>query len=946
MIWRLHQYIDRTSRWVNVHAPALTLVAHLLVQVLLGSGEKAMHTTATTAQVLQETLQSYRESAWNNQQAYDRRPKHRKTHVVDEIILPDSTITLLEEFPDTLDWLMTDYDLQARLYTEAVGMPPQEILTIQSFGGDGFRIHTSAAIIIINPWLLPHVPVCKIWADHELIKIEDTEEIDRYSGEHTNALILKIKHEGTKKRKAEYTQEVWRPFQWNGTARDILWVRRPLIYAQFAVEDINIDDGDAVWQVHAPTREKYLFVYDEKHLLHICSPDGIVYYTVNVELPTYPIEDIQKKGDDFVVIQKMYNPQENDYETIYTLVKVDVCKKSSGDQDVSREGHVVVSGTFPIKSKIGASAQWEIWWSMEWYTDLHPLTFIPQSRNPKKVIQCYANRWHLWAFFGDTFYLIKREGFDTRNIEITKEVKIDTARIGPIKWLLNNNLLMGERGVAQYDEEQNERQYLEWPEYENFSVVTHSWIYTYQGAPLCLLGTQAWALLVYDKAQKTYRTLCEEPWATRDVRTLHSLTSDDWSQIQQWEIQQKEPFYLVTSSHGTMRFLDTRTMFLGEPLVVSPTDTAHVNAQTYTAGHIADTTTRQLEFTDKKYKKRFWQHDPTWDVRINADSVSWTRDVREREWYFVDKKNVLYVTDSVRYVRKIWTIKTVYDADDNKYEALEIKNLGGKLHKFVLVDGSVVIIDEQTGAVTYTTKDIPSLQGEPVMSDSIKTELLRLGIDKRDRGWWQAFWEEVIATRRLRESGDTTGLRSKKMVYVCDPEADRNGAFMLNEYRYSEYMTLYFQRSRAREIKEINQRLASMGIIPEYIIIGGHGLVGSMSPWETLTCGDFKDIFNIQPPTLQSTVVPWRPYGTEIFFLSCFSWAESWLVECMTEAAPYARRISWEQIAANVAITEEKTESGETILHYKPTSGGKAEKPWVNRVKEKEAEDEKEKEKK
>jgi hypothetical protein len=94
------------------------------------------------------------------------------------------------------------------------------------------------------------------------------------------------------------------------------------------------------------------------------------------------------------------------------------------------------------------------------------------------------------------------------------------------------------------------------------------------------------------------------------------------------------------------------------------------------------------------------------------------------------------------------------------------------------------------------------------------------------------------------------------MVYVCDPEADRNGAFMLNEYRYSEYMTLYFQRSRAREIKEINQRLASMGIIPEYIIIGGHGLVGSMSPGETLTCDNFKDIFNIQPPTLQSTVVP------------------------------------------------------------------------------------------
>ena len=47
----------------------------------------------------------------------------------------------------------------------------------------------------------------------------------------------------------------------------------------------------------------------------------------------------------------------------------------------------------------------------------------------------------------------------------------------------------------------------------------------------------------------------------------------------------------------------------------------------------------------------------------------------------------------------------------------------------------------------------------------------------------------------------------------------------------------------------------------------------------------------------------------------------------MTDAAPYARRISGEQIAANVVITEEKTESGTTILHYKQTDGAKTEKP-------------------
>ena len=41
-----------------MHASALTLVAHLLVHVLLGSGEEKMHTTAATSQALQETLQS------------------------------------------------------------------------------------------------------------------------------------------------------------------------------------------------------------------------------------------------------------------------------------------------------------------------------------------------------------------------------------------------------------------------------------------------------------------------------------------------------------------------------------------------------------------------------------------------------------------------------------------------------------------------------------------------------------------------------------------------------------------------------------------------------------------------------------------------------------------------------------------------------------------------
>jgi adenylate kinase len=45
--------------------------------------------------------------------------------------------------------------------------------------------------------------------------------------------------------------------------------------------------------------------------------------------------------------------------------------------------------------------------------------------------------------------------------ETIKEAKIDTARIGPVQRLLNNNLLIGTQGAAQYDEENNERTYLE-----------------------------------------------------------------------------------------------------------------------------------------------------------------------------------------------------------------------------------------------------------------------------------------------------------------------------------------------------------------------------------------------------------------------------------------------------------------------------------------------------
>jgi hypothetical protein len=108
---------------------------------------------------------------------------------------------------------MIDYDLQKRLYTEAVGVPPQEILNIQSFGGDGFRMHTSGAVVIINPGLLPHVPVCRISPGHKLIKITDTDNIEYHDDAHANVLILEIERVGTNKTKSQYTQEIWRPLQ-------------------------------------------------------------------------------------------------------------------------------------------------------------------------------------------------------------------------------------------------------------------------------------------------------------------------------------------------------------------------------------------------------------------------------------------------------------------------------------------------------------------------------------------------------------------------------------------------------------------------------------------------------------------------------------------------------------------------------------------------------------
>lgn len=111
----------------------------------------------------------------------------------------------------------------------------------------------------------------------------------------------------------------------------------------------------------SPEREKYLFVYDEHDVLHICSPEGIVYYTVDVDLPEYPIADIEKQGDDFVVVQKAYNPEENDLTNIYTLVKVDMHRKRKGDEVINRSGCVVASSPFPIQSKIGTHAQREIW---------------------------------------------------------------------------------------------------------------------------------------------------------------------------------------------------------------------------------------------------------------------------------------------------------------------------------------------------------------------------------------------------------------------------------------------------------------------------------------------------------------------------------------------------------------------------------------------------------
>ena len=95
-------------------------------------------------------------------------------------------------------------------------------------------------------------------------------------------------------------------------------------------------------------------------MLHICSPDGIRYYTVDVELPEHPISDIEKRGDDFVVVQKVYNPEENDMADIYTLVKVDMHRKHKGDELANRSGCVVVSGSFPIQNKIGTHAQREI----------------------------------------------------------------------------------------------------------------------------------------------------------------------------------------------------------------------------------------------------------------------------------------------------------------------------------------------------------------------------------------------------------------------------------------------------------------------------------------------------------------------------------------------------------------------------------------------------------
>lgn len=95
-------------------------------------------------------------------------------------------------------------------------------------------------------------------------------------------------------------------------------------------------------------------------MLHICSPDGIRYYTVDVELPAHPISDIEKRGDDFVVVQKVYNPEENDMADIYTLVKVDMHRKHKGDELANRSGCVVVSGSFPIQNKIGTHAQREI----------------------------------------------------------------------------------------------------------------------------------------------------------------------------------------------------------------------------------------------------------------------------------------------------------------------------------------------------------------------------------------------------------------------------------------------------------------------------------------------------------------------------------------------------------------------------------------------------------
>jgi len=117
---------------------------------------------------------------------------------------------------------MIDYDLQKRLYTEAVGASPQDMLIVQSLGEDGFRMHTSGAVVVINPGLLPHVPVCRISPGHKLIKITDTDNIEYHDDAHANVLILETEYEGKNKAESKYTQEIWRPLQGNNTARDML----------------------------------------------------------------------------------------------------------------------------------------------------------------------------------------------------------------------------------------------------------------------------------------------------------------------------------------------------------------------------------------------------------------------------------------------------------------------------------------------------------------------------------------------------------------------------------------------------------------------------------------------------------------------------------------------------------------------------------------------------